>query len=232
MPGRVEWQLSRWAEGEQGTETSAGRTTNRPAIGGPLTRLARILKVPLWRRPGNPLVLVEHGQGRLKQVRPAQPLKPRRDLRVIQVRMIAAVGADQLVHVGVAAHDAAAHDADRLAPQDRLAAVTGLTGGRGCRDLFSRDAQPPVTAIAGMRCGDSARTDSRPATRRRVRGTRTAQLTHHHEVGPATTVSGAMALLSPDDNMQAVQKACPADSGGRVMPGYVEVQVSSEMSAG
>jgi hypothetical protein len=101
--------------------------------------------------------------------------------------MIAAAGADQLIHVGVAALDTAAHDADRLAPQDRLAAVTRLTGGRGSHDLPSRDAQPPVTAIARMRCGDSARSDRRPATRCRVRGARTAQLTHHHEVGPATT---------------------------------------------
>ena len=104
--------------------------------------------------------------------------------------------------------------------------------GRGCHDLLSRDAQPPVTAIAGMRCGDSARTDSRPATRRRVRGTRTAQLTHHHEVGPATTESGAATLLSLDDNMQAAQKARPADSGGRVMPGHVEVQVPSPTRVG
>jgi hypothetical protein len=61
--------------------------------------------------------------------------------------MIAAARADQLVHVGVAALDTAAHDADRLAPQDRLAAVTGLTGGRGCHDLLSRDTQPQITAI-------------------------------------------------------------------------------------
>ena len=139
------------------------------------------------RRPGNPLVLVKHSQGRLKPVRPAKPLKPRRDLQVIQVRTIAAAGADQLIHVGVAALDTAVHDADRLAPQDRLAAVTGLAGGQGCRDPLSRDAQPPVAAIAGTRCGDSGRTDSRSATRRRVRGTRTAHLTHRQEVAPATT---------------------------------------------
>jgi hypothetical protein len=167
--------------------TACGQADSSSPSSRSCLRLARTLKVPPWRRPGNPLVLVEHGQGLLKHVRPAQPLKPRRDLGVIQVRMIAAAGADQLVHVGVAALDTAGHDADRLAPQDRLAAVTGLTGGRGSRDLLSRDAQPPVTAIVGMRCGDSARTDRRPATRRRVRGTRTAQLTHHHEVGPATT---------------------------------------------
>src|SRR2546421_12952390 len=105
-------------------------TAHCPARG-PGLRLARSLKLPLWRRPGNPLVLVKHSQGRLKPVRPAKPLKPRRDLGVIQVRMIAAAGADHLVHAGVATLDTAVHDADRLAPQDRLAAVTGLTGGRG-----------------------------------------------------------------------------------------------------
>jgi hypothetical protein len=46
---------------------------------------------------------LKHSQGRLKPVRPAKPLKPRRDLGVIQVRMIAAAGADQLIRVGVAA---------------------------------------------------------------------------------------------------------------------------------
>ena len=69
-------------------------------------------------------MLVKHGQGRLKLARPAKPLKPRGDLGVIQVRMIAAAGADQLVPVGVAALDTAVHDADRLVPQDRLAAAT------------------------------------------------------------------------------------------------------------
>src|SRR2546430_17413205 len=107
-------------------------TAHCPARG-PGLRLARSLKLPLWRRPGNPLVLVKHSQGRLKPVRPAKPLKPRRDLQVIQIRTIAAAGANQLIHVGVAALDTAVHDADRLAPQDRLAAVTGLAGGPGWR---------------------------------------------------------------------------------------------------
>jgi hypothetical protein len=119
------------------------QTSARPAVlltahcqaRGPGLGLARTLKLPLWRRPGNPLVLVKHGQGRLKPVRPAKPLQPPRDLRVIQVRMIAAAGADQLEHVGVAALDTAVHDADRLVPQDRLAAVAGLTSGRGVTTL-------------------------------------------------------------------------------------------------
>src|SRR5690348_7913132 len=135
--------------------------------------VARTLKLLPWRRPGDPLVLVKHSQGCLKPVRPAKPLKPQRDLRVIQVRIIAAAGADHLVHAGVAALDTAVHDADRLAPQDRLAAVTRLTGRRRCHDPLSRDAQPPGTAIARTWYGDSGRADSRSATRRSVRGART-----------------------------------------------------------
>ena len=50
------------------------------------------------------------------------------------------------------------------------AAVAGLTGGRGCHNLFRHDAQPRVTAITGTRYGDSGRIGSRSATRRRVAG--------------------------------------------------------------
>src|SRR5206468_4178658 len=48
------------------------------------------------------------------------------------------------------------------------AAVAGLTGGRGCHNLFRHDAQPRVTAITGTRYGDSGRMASRSATRRRA----------------------------------------------------------------
>src|SRR2546423_690219 len=68
-----------------------------------------------------------------------------------------------------------------------LAAVAGLTGGRGCHNLLRYDAHPGVTAITGTRYGDSGRMGSRSATRRRVRSTRTAHSIHHQEVGPATT---------------------------------------------
>src|SRR5690242_16151958 len=91
-----------------------------------------------WRRPGDPLVLVKRSQGHRKPVRPAKPLKPRRDLQVIPFPMIAAGGGDQLIHGGVAALDAAVHDADRLTPQERLTAVARLTG-RGCHGPLSRD---------------------------------------------------------------------------------------------
>src|SRR5205814_9730010 len=54
------------------------------------------------------------------------------------------------------------------------AAVAGRTGGRGCHNLLRHDAQRRVTAITGTRYGDSGRMGNRSATRRRVRGTRTA----------------------------------------------------------
>jgi hypothetical protein len=61
--------------------------------------------------------------------------------------MIATVRADELEHVGVAAFEPAAHDADRLAPQGRRVAVAGLTGQRACIDAVGLGAQPWVTAI-------------------------------------------------------------------------------------
>jgi hypothetical protein len=54
------------------------------------------------------------------------------------------------------------------------AAVAGLTGGRGCHNLLTHDAQPRVTAITGTRYGESGRMGSQSATRRRVRGAGTA----------------------------------------------------------
>ena len=71
------------------------------------------------------------GQALLQRARPAKPPKPRRDLEVIQVGTIAAAGADELIHVVVAALDTAMHDAGRLVPQDRRGAVAGLPGEPG-----------------------------------------------------------------------------------------------------
>ena len=70
-------------------------------------------------------------QALLERARPAKPPKPRRDLEVIQVGTIAAAGADELIHVVVAALDTAVHDAGRLAPQNAAGAVAGLPGERG-----------------------------------------------------------------------------------------------------
>ena len=98
---------------------------------------------------------VIRGEGRLQRSRPAKPLKPGRDLRVIQVRMIAAARADDLKHVGVAAFEPAIQDVDRLTPYVRRAAVAGLPGGRRHGGTAGRGAQPRVTAAVrtGIRSG-------------------------------------------------------------------------------
>jgi hypothetical protein len=59
-------------------------------------------------------------------------LKPRRDLAVIQVGMVAAAGADKLEQAGVAAFEAAVRDVGRLAAQERRPAVAGRAGRRKC----------------------------------------------------------------------------------------------------
>lgn len=74
--------------------------------------------------------------------------------------MVAAAGADEFEHGGVAAFEAAIHDADRLAPHDRRPAVAGLTGKRECQVGVRLYAQPWVTAMVRVRPGDGAWTDS------------------------------------------------------------------------
>ena len=91
-------------------------------------------------------MLVISGQGGLQGAWPAKPLKPRRHRGVIQVRMVAATGADELTHAGIAAAEAAVHDADWLAPDECRPAVTGLTGNRRCHDAVRLYAQPRVAA--------------------------------------------------------------------------------------
>jgi hypothetical protein len=98
---------------------------------------------------GQPEVLFIGGKASPHRVRPADPLKPGRDLGVIQVRVIAALAADELKRVGVAALCPALHDAGRLAPQARRAAVAGLTSRRECREILVVTARRWVTGIAG-----------------------------------------------------------------------------------
>jgi hypothetical protein len=121
---------------------------------------------------------VIRNEGRLQRARAAKPLNPRRDLGVIQVRMIAAGGADELKHAGVAAFETAVHDADRLAPHERRPAVAGLTGKRERVVAVGAGAQPRVTAIMRARYGDGGRAGSRSGTGHAVRVARTAQSTH------------------------------------------------------
>jgi hypothetical protein len=76
-------------------------------------------------------VLVIGGQGGLQGAWPAKPLKPRRHRGVIQVRVVAATGAGELKHAGIARRRSAVPDADRLVPDECRPAVTGLPGKRG-----------------------------------------------------------------------------------------------------
>jgi hypothetical protein len=70
--------------------------------------------------------------------------------------MVAAAGADEFEHAGVAAFEATVHDADRLAPHERCPAVAGLTGKRECQVPVRLHAQPWVTAMVRLRPGDGA----------------------------------------------------------------------------
>jgi hypothetical protein len=81
-------------------------------------------------------VLLICGKARPHRVRPADPLKPGRDLGVIQVRVIAALAADELKRAGVVAFYPALHDAGRSAPQGRRATVAGLTSRRESRQTL------------------------------------------------------------------------------------------------
>src|SRR5208282_3106672 len=117
-------------------------------------------------RPGNqPQVLVVIGQARLQRPGPAKPLQPRRDLEVVQVRMVAAAGADELEGAGVAAFHPAVHDAGRPAPQEGRPAVPGPTGQRERRNTLGAGTQPWVTSIMrATRRGDGARRETAAGT--------------------------------------------------------------------
>ena len=92
--------------------------------------------------------------------------------------MIAAAGAEHLVHTGVATLDTAVHDADRLAPHECRPAMAGLPDERECHPDRGSHAQPRVTAIAPTRRWDDGQTDTRSGTGHNFRVTRTAHSTH------------------------------------------------------
>jgi hypothetical protein len=71
-----------------------------------------------------------------------------RDINEIQVRVIAAAGADQLIRVGIAALHPAVDETDRAPPYERRPAVPGLAGQREPQEDLSADTQPGVTATA------------------------------------------------------------------------------------
>jgi hypothetical protein len=63
-----------------------------------------------------------------------------RDISEIQVRIIAAAGADQLIRVGIAAFHPAVDDTDRAPPHECRPAVPGLAGQREPQEDLSTDA--------------------------------------------------------------------------------------------
>ena len=92
-------------------------------------------------------MLLIRRNARPQRVRPTDPLKPRRDLGVIQVRVIAALTTDELKRIGVAAFRPALYDAGGLAPQARRGTVAGLTSRRECRQTLGVTARPRITGI-------------------------------------------------------------------------------------
>src|SRR6185437_2422065 len=86
-------------------------------------------------------------------------MKPRCDLGVIHVRVIAAARADEFERFGVAAFEAAVHDADRLAPHECRPAVTGLPGERE----YHPDPRSIRSHGSGRSCRRGAGTAARPA---------------------------------------------------------------------
>jgi len=63
------------------------------------------------------------------RVRPADLLKVSRDVAVIQFRIVAAIAADELIGIGVAALGATLHEVDRLTSQDHRPAQHRLIKG-------------------------------------------------------------------------------------------------------
>jgi hypothetical protein len=80
--------------------------------------------------------------------------------------VIAALAADELKRVGVAAFSPALYDAGRLAPQARCAAVARLASSRECREILVVTTRPRVTMCGprdmkasgdhGTECGGDA----------------------------------------------------------------------------
>jgi hypothetical protein len=95
------------------------------------------LRLPQTGAGGQSEVLLIRGKARGYRVRPAYLLQARRDLGVVQIRIVAALTADELKRADVPAFCPAVHDQDRLAPQDGRAPMTRLTRRRGRNDARS-----------------------------------------------------------------------------------------------
>jgi hypothetical protein len=87
-------------------------------------------------------------------------------VRVIQVRIVAAVAADELKHTSAAAFDPPVHEAGGLAPQDRGAAMTELSCRRKRGGTRGVHLPQPFGAGIGRsrRCGDAIPAVRRPSS--------------------------------------------------------------------
>ena len=125
---------------------------------------------------GQPEVILIGGEAGPHRVRPADPLKPGRDLGVIQVRVIAALAADEFKRPGVAAFHPALHGAGRLAPHARRPAVAGLASKRKCWTTLIVTARRRTTGIArAARRRNGTQTVRRPRADGDVRVSRAHQ---------------------------------------------------------
>jgi hypothetical protein len=98
---------------------------------------------------------------RRQHVRPADPLQPRRDLGVTQIRMITAVAADDLVRAGPAGPAVIRHP-DQLPPQARCPAMAGLPSPGQRHPSLGVNAHPRITVMTPAPHADALRTASRP----------------------------------------------------------------------
>lgn len=99
------------------------------------------------------------GKARGNRIGPADHLQARRDLAVTQVRIVAAVAADDLERACMPVSCPAAGDARGLSAQDGGATMTGPTSPRERHVLSVHPRQPWITGIIRCRgCGDRIRT--------------------------------------------------------------------------
>jgi hypothetical protein len=148
----------------------------------------RRLLLASWSRRISPEMSGICRKARLQRERPADLLKPRRDLGVVQAGMVAAARTDELERVGVAAFHPAIHDADWLTPQGCCPAVAGLARQRECHRAFSGDAQPRVTGTVRRAGYAHGKAGSRLRTGRDARISGADHLPHQRRTGQAGLV--------------------------------------------
>jgi hypothetical protein len=104
--------------------------------------------------------------------------------------VIAAAGADELKHAGVAAFHPAIGDTDRAAAHEGRPAMPGLTGQGERQEDLSTGTQPRITPMTrAARCRVSARDRNQPGTGHDLRDRRAAHFTHRQSLGsPARPV--------------------------------------------